>query len=215
MMKTIVAKIETRKIDKKIIDKAVEIMNGGGVIIYPTETCYGIGCDATNPKATNKIYTIKMRDKNKPLPIIVSSVIMISKYAIITPQMKHLVKKFMPGPLTIVARTKGSSLGKTIGKSVSFRITSNNIALSLVKKLKLPMISTSANISGEAPLYRIDNVIKKFNKKVDMIIDAGKLKKNRPSTCIDMSESEIKIIREGPIPTKKVYRELGVCSINS
>lgn len=208
MIKTSVAKIETNKIDKKIIRTAVKILKWGKLVIYPTETCYGLGCDWFNTNAIKKIYKIKKRDQKKPLPIIVSSRKMIDEYAIITPKMRKMMKKFMPGPLTIIAKTKEWVRKDKGMTSIAFRISSNPVAMSLVKSMKVPIVATSANISGEPPLYIIENVIKFFKGNVEMIIDYGNLEKIKPSTCVDMTNGEMNVIREGPVKRESIYKEL-------
>lgn len=207
MTKTVVAKIETF-IDKRIIRAAIKIMKHSGVIIYPTETCYGLGCDATNIKAINKIYKIKKRVEHKPLPVIVSSLGMINKYAEISKTTKYMVKKFMPGPLTIIVKMKKNTLIGLKQESIGFRISSHPVALLLVKEVGRPIIATSANTSGKPPLYKINDVIKTFNKKVDMILDYGDLKEVEPSTCVDMFTDTPKIIREGPISREEIMNVL-------
>jgi len=207
MRNTIVSKIETNKIDKKSLKEAVEILRRGGIIVYPTETCYGIGCDATNKKAVNDIYKIKKREKRKQMTIIVSSLNMIKKYGIITKKNERIIKKFMPGPLSIIVRKKDESFLSKNKDTLAFRISINKIANELVRKLKKPIISTSANITRKKPIYKINKIIRIFNKKVDMIINVGDLKKINPSTILDMTKNGI-IIRHGPVSREEIMKEL-------
>jgi len=207
MRKTIISKIETKEKFIKTVKIAVKIMKSGGLIIYPTETCYGIGCDATNTKAVKKIYKIKKREKKRDMTILVSSKRMIKKYVKITKKIEKLMKNFMPGPLTIIAKRRKNNFLANKGNTIAFRISSNKLATNLVKNLKKPIISTSANISKERPIYNIKKIIKIFDKKVDMIIDLGNLKKVKPSTIIDMSNNE-NIIRRGPISREEILEIL-------
>jgi len=202
MIKTIVTKV-----NKDSIKKAVRILRKGGLVVYPTETCYGLGADATNVKVIKRVYKVKKRPYSKPIHIIVSSLKMMGKYGEITKEIKFLVKKFMPGPLNIVTEKK-----KTIPKilnpnDIAFRIPNNHVALKLVQEAKIPITATSANISGQPPLYKIKDVIKTFENKVEMILDCGNLKKVKPSTFIDM-RSKPRILREGPIKGKVILKEL-------
>jgi len=208
MLKTKVARIETKKIDKKIIKHAADIIKTGGLVIYPTETCYGIGGDATNVKVIDNIYEIKRRPRTKPIPIIVSDLRMMNKYGMITDRVRILMKSFMPGPLTIVVRKRKTIPDSLNPKEIAFRISSHPVASVLVKEVKLPITSTSANLYNEPPLYRAEDVIKRFDKKVDMILDYGSLPRINPSTLIDMKTNEPKLIREGPIPIKTIIDEL-------
>ncbi|MCX6821481.1 MAG: L-threonylcarbamoyladenylate synthase [Candidatus Aenigmarchaeota archaeon] len=191
----------------KILKEAVDVMDKGGLIIYPTETCYGIGADATNMKSIEKIYEIKGRNPSKPIPILVSNLEMIKKYGLITKKIEGLVKKFMPGPLSIITR-KIRPVSDPNQKGISFRISSHPVALELVKLLKKPLTTTSANISGQPSIYEIRKVIETFQDKVDMIIDFGNLPRTEPSTCVDMTrEGNVKVIREGPILSESIMKE--------
>jgi L-threonylcarbamoyladenylate synthase len=207
MVKTKIIKINPKEPDLKIIKKAVNILKKGGLVIYPTETCYGIGADATNSRAVRKIYEIKKRPYSKPIHIIVSNLKMMEKYGEITNKIRFLVRRFMPGPLSIVTRKKRTIPKILNPKEITFRISNHPVALKLVQEAKVPITATSANISGQPPLYKIKDVIKVFDGKVEMVLDAGNLKKVKPSTFIDM-KSKPKILREGPIPGKLILKEL-------
>jgi len=207
MKKTIISKIEVKEKFIKTVKMAVKIMKRGGLIIYPTETCYGIGCDATNSKAIKKIYKIKKREKKKAMTILVSNRRMIKKYVKVTKKIEKLMKNFMPGPLTIIAKKRNDNFLVNRENTVAFRVSSNKLATNIVKNLKKPIISTSANISKESPIYNIKEIIKTFDKKVDMIIDGGNLKKIKPSTIIDMTNNE-DIIRKGPISREEILKSL-------
>jgi len=207
-MKAKILRVEVKKPDVKVLKEAVNVMKGGGLIIYPTETCYGIGADATNTESIQKIYEIKGRDPTKPMPILVSGLNMIKKYGLVTKQVEFLVKKFMPGPLSIVIK-KERMVSDVNQEGISFRVSSHPVASTLVKLLKRPITTTSANISGRSSIYEIEKIIEIFEEKVDVIVDYGDLPKIKPSTCIDMTdENNVKIIREGPIPIKSIIDEL-------
>ena len=207
-MKAKIISVDLVKPDMKILKEAVNIMKRGGLIIYPTETCYGIGADATNIESIKKIYEIKGRDPTKPIPILVSGLNMIKKYGIVTKQIEFLVKKFMPGPLSIVIK-KERLVSDVNQEGISFRVSSHPVASTLVKLLKKPITTTSANVSGRSSIYEIEKIIEIFEEKVDMIVDYGDLPKIKPSTCIDMTdENNMKIIREGPIPGEGILKEL-------
>ncbi len=207
-MKTKILRVEVMKPDVKVLKEAVKIMKRGGLIIYPTETCYGIGADATNPKSIEKIYEIKGRDTLKPIPILVSDLHMIKKYGVVTKVVEKLVKNFMPGPLSIVVK-KRVPLSDSNHNGISFRVSNNPVASLLVKLFKGPVTTTSANISDQPPIYEIKKIIDVFGGKVDLILDCGDLLKNKPSTCIELTdEGNVKIIREGPIPGELILEEL-------
>jgi len=182
--------------DKNAVKYAVRTLKQGGIIIYPTETSYGIGADFSNEKAKKRIYEIKGRMKNKKLSVIVGNISTIKKYAIIKKDASMLVNKFMPGPLTLVVPAK-----KGI---IAFRIPSHKFALALAKKFKKPITATSANISDKPPLYKIRDVVRVFGSSVNLIIDAGDLAKRKPSTIYDVARK--KMLRKGPISEKEILK---------
>jgi L-threonylcarbamoyladenylate synthase len=188
--------------DRKSIASAVAVLKRNGIVIYPTETSYGVGADATNIRALKKINRLKGR-KGKFIPIIISDIKMTEKYFVLNSDMKKLMKRFMPGPLTLVAKKKMKTK-KLIG---GFRIPSNRFALKLVKKFGKPVTATSANLSGDKPIYKISDIKKLFSGRVDLIIDAGNLKRRKPSTVFDVTN--MKIIRKGKINKKEINKVLG------
>lgn len=186
--------------DKKVVTRATYILSNGGIIIYPTETIYGIGVDATNDKAVKKVMQIKKRSKSKHMLIAFSDLKMTKKYLVITKRAEKLVEAFMPGPLSLIVETKKEK------RRVGFRIPDNKFVLSLIRKVGKPITSTSANISGKENLYKIKDIIKTFDGKVAMIIDAGNIPKRKASTLYDTIEG--KIVRKGPISEKKILTAL-------
>lgn len=192
-MKTTIMKSNSRA-----IKKAIHVLKNGGVIIYPTETAYGLGVDATNVKAVKKIFEIKKRPLEKKISVIVSSLDMAKRYLrfdkskIVEKRVSLLVNKFMPGPLTLV-----------VGKN-AFRITANKIALSLVRKFGKPITATSANISGKPAIYEINGIKKTFEDKVDLIMDAGNLPRRRLTTVFNVDK--MKILRRGEISEKDILK---------
>lgn len=196
-MKTEIVKIN----NKHAIGKALQVFTNGGLVIYPTETIYGIGVDATNDKAVLKLIKIKKRAGEKKFLIAFSDIKTTKKYLVITKKAGMLAKAFMPGPLSLIVETKGKPVRK-----VGFRIPDNKFVLGVIRKLGKPITSTSANISGRENLYKIKDIIKAFDGKVDLIIDAGNIPKRRPSTVYDVTEG--KILRKGPISEKQIQAEL-------
>jgi len=175
---------------------AVKALEGGGVIIYPTETAYGLGADFLNKKAVEKVYQIKGRAFNKPLPVIVSSLAMAKKLVKFDIISLELAKKYWPGPLTLVLPTKDNK------GTLALRVSGNKLATSLARQLGRPLVSTSANLSGRAECYNTDEVIKQFKGKKhqpDLILNGGLLTKNKPSTIVQVTAEGLKIIRQGAI----------------
>lgn len=182
--------IKLEKVKETSIIKAIK---KGKIIIYPTDTIYGIGCDALNTEAILKIREIKERDSKKPFSIIAQSKQWIyNNFEANKPYIKKL-----PGPFTFILRTKKEKL-------VSNHVTNNTNILAvripdhpftkIIQKAKTPFISTSVNISGQPPITEINKIPKKITKQVDLIIDAGKLSK-KPSTLIDLTGNIARIIQ--------------------
>ena len=197
------------QLDIDEIKQAVEIILKGGVVVYPTDTCYGLGCDATNAKAIEKIFRIKGREKDKPLPLIASSIDMIEKYVFLEERAIKLYKSF-PG-ISVALRKKGKAVPDIVNKEkLAFRIPSNEISRKLSELSDKPIISTSANKSGDPSPYSIDEVklsVKEYIEEIDFFIDGGILDMNLPSTIVDLVEG--KIGRVGNVKEKEIFDLLG------
>jgi tRNA threonylcarbamoyl adenosine modification protein (Sua5/YciO/YrdC/YwlC family) len=182
----------------RYINKAVEVLRNGGVIIYPTDTVYGIGCDIFNKEALERVYWIKNEATTKLFSFICSDLTDIAKYAKVSDYAYKAMKKLFPGPYTFVlpaAREVPKKLW-TKRKTVGIRIPNNQIALTLTKELGHPIISTSVtNRKGEV-LFDPIEIKAIFNTQVDLMLSCGALE-GEPSTIVDISNSEAVIIRQG------------------
>ena len=197
-----------------LIQQAVNILKAGGIVVYPTDTSYGLAVDATNVKAVKKLYRLKGRNFKKPIHIILPSKLSIGIFARISPWAKKLIDKFMPGPITLVlplkAKAKSFKMLSAGTKSLGIRQPDNKTALNLVKRFGRPITTTSANISGQPNCYSVAEVEKQFkNSKIqpDFYLDGGKLAKNKPSTVLSLIKN-VKILRVGPISEKQIKQVL-------
>ncbi len=204
-IETIVVR-ESRKNASTELAKAVR---QGKLAVFPTETVYGIGCDATNAAAVRKIFLAKSRPKEKALPVVVSSVSQIEKFAQISPIVRFLAKKFLPGPLTmVVPLKKGKNLAACMGaRSVAFRISSNLLLRNACRIGGVPIVATSANVSGNPAAHSFERAEKDFFGKVGLIVDAGALARALPSTIIGLAGATPVLVREGAISFSRVRDE--------
>lgn len=183
------------------IRKTAEAIKKGAIVIYPSESSYGIGCDLTNEKAVEEIYEIKKRSKTKHMICLVPDVATAKKYGKVDKISEKLAEKFMPGPLTLVVPGKGEL------KELNFRISNNRIARMLCSMVNKPIVSTSVNLSGEEPIYDSQG-LERFFGMVDIILDAGDLPKGKPSTVVQVTGNRLKVHREGAIPKDKILNAL-------
>ncbi|MFH1610707.1 MAG: L-threonylcarbamoyladenylate synthase [Patescibacteria group bacterium] len=192
------------RVNKKNLDLAIKALRQGQIVIFPTETAYGLAGNPFNPEVIDKIYLIKGREFDKPLPLIADSFETVEKYFETNEIEKKLAEKFWPGPLTIVLKYKDDRLGKLNkqGNNIAVRVSSDKLARDLARSLNGLIISTSANVSGEPECYNIDTVVKQFDNiehKPDVVLDFGKLKKQKPSTIILIKNKKINILRQGEV----------------
>jgi L-threonylcarbamoyladenylate synthase len=184
------------------IKTAVRILQRGGVIVYPTETSYGVGVDGTNKKAIARLYTLKGRVKSQPLSILVSSQRMLKKYARLTSGARTLWQH-LPGPLTL--RLPARDAAKYVAdaeNAVGIRVSSHPFVRALIRAYGKPITATSANVSGRPSLYSADDIEKVFRRrkhKPDLLIDAGVLPKNSASTVVDCTGKTMRVLRQGDI----------------
>lgn len=183
------------------INKAVEIIKREGTILYPTDTIWGIGCDATNEKAVKKIYDIKKRSEAKSLIILVSDLTMLEKYVDEVPSVAYELIEYSEKPLTIIY-DKGVYLAENTladDGSIGIRVTNDEFCKTLIQKLRKPIVSTSANISGEAAPSRFDDISEEIKSSVDYVVEYRQddFSTSAPSTIIKLKNSgEIQIIRK-------------------
>jgi len=191
-------KINSQNPEPEKIEKVVEILRAGGIIVYPTDTIYGLGCDIFNKKAVEKIYQLKKREKKKPMSIICSDFKEIAQYALIPDFAFQIMKKVLPGPYTFILKAK-SQTPKTVlskNKTVGIRLPANKICLALAEKLGNPIITTSLNISKQKVLTNPKQLPKEMLNKISLIIETGTLG-SEPSSVIDLSGSYPVILRKG------------------
>lgn len=187
------------------IKEAVTVLKRGGLIIYPTETLYGAGVDATNPKAVEKLTKYKNRPLGKPYSIAVANQNMAEDYVELNKIAKNIYKEFLPGPLTVISRGKHEVAQKVESEdgNLGVRIPNYKLVIDIVKNLKKPITATSANASYKRRPYKICDILENLSQKqkdlIDLIIDAGELPKNDPSTVIDTTLDDPMILRQGEI----------------
>lgn len=194
-----------------IIAEALSILNKGGIVAYPTESFYALGVLATDIVAVKKLFELKKRPADKPLPIIIGdSDILLSIVKSVPDQAKDLITRYWPGPLTIIFEAQDNVPALLTGWTgkVAVRIPGEGIALDLAKSLKMPVTATSANLSASRPAETSEEVINYFRESVDLIIDAGEAPGGMPSTIIDVTVVPPVVLREGRVSLNNIKLSL-------
>jgi L-threonylcarbamoyladenylate synthase len=186
----------------EVLKKAVAVIKDDGIVAFPTETFYGLGVKFDNEASLRKLYELKKRHKEKPMPLIIGGRTLLSMIAVsVNETAESLMDKFWPGPLTLLLNAKKDlSSYLTAGTDrVAVRIPGESFALHLAREAGFPITATSANPSGMPPAEDADSVIRYFGGEIDMVIDGGRTPGGLPSTIADVTEKKIKIVREGAI----------------
>ena len=186
------------------IKKADEIIESGGVVIFPTDTVYGIGCNPYNANAVKKIYEIKSREKIKSLPVLASSIQIVKEISIIDEFTEKIIKKYWPGPLTLILKLKDKNLKKSLNleDKIAVRIPNSECTLKLLNKCNL-LVGTSANISGDSSFTNPQECMKNV-KNYDVFVDGGTITSKGESTIIEIENEKIHIIREGALKKEDI-----------
>lgn len=212
MQKNKILKLDPKKPALAKIKEAAQIIKNGGVVIFPTDTVYGLGTNALLPESVKRIYKIKKRPLHKPLILLIGSKAEVRKLASeISSSAEKLIAKFWPGPLTLIF--KASPLGCLITGglgTISLRIPKNKIALALIKEAGVPVATTSANISSENSITNILSTTRTLKNRVDLIIDGGKSRLGIESTIVDVTTFPPQMLREGYIPKNKILKALEI-----
>lgn len=180
------------------ISRIVQLLSDGGVVAYPTDTTYGIGCSIFNKKGIERIYRMKQRDHKKPFSFICPSLSEVSKYARVSNSAFKILKRFLPGPYTFVleASREVPDLLITKQKTVGIRMPDNKICLEIVQMLGNPIITTSANLSGEEPVGDPNLIDENFGNLLDLIVDGGTLTTD-VSSVVSLINEPPEVLRAG------------------
>ena len=186
------------------IEKTFQVIKNGGIAIFPTDTVYGMGCNPYNVNAVEKIYAIKSREKMKPLPVLAYSLDTVKQIARIDAFTEKIIKKYWPGPLTLILELTDKKLKKSLklDNKIAVRIPDSKCTLKLLKKCGL-LVGTSSNISGNPsstdPKECLKNII-----NYDIFLNGGTITSKGESTIIEIENEEIKIIREGVLKKEEI-----------
>ena len=195
------------------IEKGIAILKRGGVIAYPTDTVYGLGAGLKFTKAIERIYEIKERPRNMALPLLLADYYQLADLAkSISPLAMQLVHSYWPGALTLVlpAISGVPDIVTAGGKTVAVRIPAYPVPIALAKGLKMPIVGTSANLSGKPSPLTAEEVFAQLGDRVDFIIDGGRCPGGKESTIIDVSGARPVLVREGVIPRGEIERVGGI-----
>lgn len=198
---------------KKQIKSAIAILVDGGLVVFPTDTVYGLGVCFDNPAAVEMVYKVKKRPYSMGLPLLVADESQISEVVEYIPHIARLlIDRFLPGGLTLVMpRAKSvSDIVTGGGEMVAIRIPAHPVPVALIKGTGKPIIGTSANISGKPSALTADEVGLQFGDEIDLIIDGGRCEGGRESTIVDVTEDIPRLLREGAISRAEIER---VCQI--
>ena len=189
--------------------KPAQIIKNGGLVIFPTETVYGIGTNALNSKAVKKLYEEKKRPYEKPISLLVNSIEMIENIARDITELEYeLIKKFFPGPLTIILKKKEniSNIVTANKETVGVRMPQNDIALKLIEYAGVPIATPSANISGKPSGTNMKDIMRDFEENVDCFIDSGHSKIGQSSTIVQIIDETPCILRKGAISELEIKK---------
>lgn len=195
---------EILRADDGAVEKCVAALLKKELILYPTDTLYGIGADATSELAVEKVFLAKRRNPDKPVSVAVESFQSAQKLAIFTPLASKIASKFLPGPLTIILKSKSHIKILSKEGKIGIRVPENDFTLKLLKKFGRPIVATSANISGGADPKEISEVLEEIIERTSIVVDQGRTKYAAPSTILDLSENTLDVIREGALSLDKI-----------
>jgi len=200
-MKHIICNIKNQN---KIINRTVDVLQNGGLIIFPTDTVYGLLCDATNEQAVKKLIQFKNRSAGKAISVF-SNFNLVNQLVKISNQQITILKQFLPGPFTIILPSKHNvnKLLESETGALGIRIPMYRYIEVLTNSFKKPITATSANLAGRSPHYSVESLLSELTGKqkelIDLVINAGTLPRNKPSTVVDLSKNDVRILRQGDI----------------
>jgi len=213
-----VRKVNCANPEAAIIAEAASIIGNGGVVVFPTRSLYGLGADAFNARAINRIFHIKQRPANKPILVLIKDKDELDRLATLVPTAATaIMERFWPGRVSIVFQAKeGLSANLTAGTNkIGIRLPGHNIAYKLVKAADCPITGTSANLSGSVGCFQINALDEKIVDSVDLILDAGPLKGGAGSTVVDVTGETPLILRQGEISKEDIEKIIKLIKISA
>ena len=192
------------------LDLAAAAILSGKILIYPTDTVYGLGANPFNKQAVIRIFKVKNRPRSRPLPLAVSGEKMVDRIAFMTVKAHVLMERFWPGALTVVLEKKEGLLDAVAGggNSVGVRAPNHQVPLALMRRTALPLVATSANLHGGVPPRDARDAISQIRSPVDLVLDGGETN-GIASTVVDLTKTPPVIVREGPVTKKLIERQIG------
>ncbi len=193
------------------LEESIKVIEENGVIVFPTDTVYGLICDATNQEAIQKLFQIKKRDLKKPIPVFIKDIEVAKQIAIISEKQERFLEKVWPGKVTVVLKAKiDFPQGVLVeGKTIGLRVPNYAPLNALLDKINKSLSGTSANLAGEPSSLDINNIIAQFkNEKFqpDLVVDAGILNSSQSSTVVDLIGKELKVLRKGDIKKEELMK---------
>ncbi|MDB5245457.1 MAG: translation factor [Parcubacteria group bacterium] len=188
-----------------VVQEAAQVLAQGGIVLFPTDTLYGLAVDARNPEALDRLITLKGRDARKAISVVLPTTASISEHAEVSEVAQKLIDKHLPGPFTIVLPIKGDELRHVAPDgTVGIRVPNDTFTRSLAEIFKTPYTATSANVSGQESGQTIEDILEQFGsaaENIDLVIDDGPRAGGVASTIVRVVGDETEILREGAIPT--------------
>lgn len=199
-----IIKVRNGRIDRRALATAAEIIEKGGVVVFPTDTAYGLAADPRSSFAVRKVFRVKGRPPGKPLPLIAADTAAVGARFVLRGKAASLARRHWPGPLTLVLPFKRGKKIAAAGKGTTgaVRVPASAWARALAAAAGGVVTSTSANISGESPIYAPSEIVRSFRGKAarpDLFLDAGRLRARPPSTIARLKRGTIEVLRQGPV----------------
>jgi len=209
-----VIKVDPCHPERPVIQKAAAVVDGGGLLIFPTDTVYGLGCSAFHEEALERVFFMKERPAGKPLPVLVSGLEQVIDWDLIIGPVslmaREIIQEFWPGALTLIFPASDRIPDLITGgtETIGLRMPKCQLLLDLITRTRIPLVATSVNISGMPALQEMDRLIAEWAPKVDLILDGGPVRGGVASTVLDLTVHPPKLLREGAISAKRLQHYL-------
>jgi L-threonylcarbamoyladenylate synthase len=199
--------LSTLEVDEAVLDEAVRCLQDGGLVAFPTDTLYGLAAVASQERAVERLFEVKERPRDRPLPLLIASAADADGVAVeVSTAARRLMEAFWPGGLTLVLRRHPGfrSLALAGGDTVAVRVPAHAVALELLRRVREPLTGTSANLSGRPGPRTADEVRRQLGNRVDVVVDGGSCPGGVESTVVDCSVDPPQVRREGAVPAERV-----------